>query len=573
MSLNTSLNIGARSMFAQQGGLATAGHNISNINTPGYSRQESLTKAQFTQPDGTGGGVSRSVPQRVFDQFTSKKIVQENPNSGMYEQREMFLQKLEVIFNETDSTGLKTRLDQFWNAWTFLSNEPESDAARKQMRDQADALAQTFRETSSELHSLRAEANGRVAGLIAEINSISSQIADLNRQISSFENQHRTSNDARDQRQGLLEDLASKVDVQWWEDKNGEMKVAMGRTGWTLVDGRKSQPLHASLNGNETGMYFVQGVGKYQYREDLTDEIRAGALKEAISIRDEVIPQYTTQLNDIAYNLAYQINTEHATGTGLNSSFETIKSDFGLNAEAQTKPLPFLKDGEFNVQVLDEENNIQETYQIRVNAGADRLVDIVSRLNEAANPPRPENEEYGAKPPSIVASIQDDGSLVLEAKQGKRFILGEDSSGLLAMMGLNSFFKTLKGASDISVSQQILDDPNYISTGRNLEPGDNRVALNIAKLQIAPTMQENTMTFDEYYNGILTDVGLRIQRNDTEKNHQDHLMAQFKDIRNAMSAVNMDEEVADLVRYQKAYEASAKFVTTTDQMMETVIQM
>jgi flagellar hook-associated protein 1 FlgK len=116
-------------------------------------------------------------------------------------------------------------------------------------------------------------------------------------------------------------------------------------------------------------------------------------------------------------------------------------------------------------------------------------------------------------------------------------------------------------------------DPNTISTGRDLYPGDNRVALDIAKLQTDPHMRNDTMTFDEFYNTILADLGLRIQRNQTEKAQQDSLVNQFSQIRSSISGVNMDEELAKMMQYQKAYEASARFVGTVDQMMETLVRM
>ena len=140
-------------------------------------------------------------------------------------------------------------------------------------------------------------------------------------------------------------------------------------------------------------------------------------------------------------------------------------------------------------------------------------------------------------------------------------------------MGFNSFFETLKGAEDLRLSDRIMLDPNTISTGRDLYPGDNRVALDIAKLQTDPHMRNDTMTFDEFYNTILADLGLRIQRNQTEKAQQDSLVNQFSQIRSSISGVNMDEELAKMMQYQKAYEASARFVGTVDQMMDTLVRM
>lgn len=561
-SLNNSLHIGARSLFTQQGGIATAGHNIANLNTEGFSRQEVQLRSESAQADGAGGGVKRGVPQRVFDRFTSRKIVHEESHASVLNTRERFLTKVEVVFNEMDGAGLRKTLNEFWDSWRLLANQPESDASRELVRDRADALAGRFRSMHEELHTIREEANTRAAGVVSEINALVSQIADLNRQVSTFENKDRVANDARDQRQLLLEKLAQKIDIQWLENSKGELKVSVGQTGWNLVDGRKAGRLNASLLGGETGMYQIQGIGKNEYRVDLTKELQSGELKEVLDIRDKTVVNHMKELDKLAFGLANQVNKLHASGTGLHSSFESIRSSGGWDPDAQSRPMPYLKDGILQFHLLDETGDVLETYDIEIQAGKDSLHDIVNRINNTVNDPL-----------YLHAYVDEGGAVSFQAGGGKQFIFGEDGSDFLQIMGLNDFFETFSGAADFSVSDRIMEDPNMISTGKDLIPGDNQVALEIAKLQTQLTMENDTMTFDEHYNGIQTEVGLQIQRNQIEKEHQDSMLAQFKDIRSSISSVNMDEEVTKLVQYQKAYEASAKFVSTINEMMDTVLRM
>jgi len=224
--------------------------------------------------------------------------------------------------------------------------------------------------------------------------------------------------------------------------------------------------------------------------------------------------------------------------------------------------MPFLQDGVFQLHLVDRDNSILETYEIEVQAGVDSLEDIVKRINQTVNDPN-----------LLAASIGEDGSMFLESGQPRRFIFGDDQTAITQVMGFNSFFETLKGAADLRISPRILEDPNAISTGRDLIPGDNQVALAIAKLQNQPTMRDETVTFGEYYNSILGDIGLKVQRNQVEKAQQDNMVQQFREIRSSISAVNMDEELADMIQHQKAYEASARYVSTVDEMMQTLINM
>ncbi|MGK5094902.1 flagellar hook-associated protein FlgK [Deltaproteobacteria bacterium TL4] len=560
-SLNTGLLLGRSGLATQQKSLATTGHNISNVNTEGFTRQRVQHISQIPNADGTGGGVRSGATEGMFDRFTQQKIIQEKPRQAVFDTRESFFTKIEIVFNEMEGSGLRKSLNDFWDSWSLLANQPESDAARTKVRDSAEGLSVRFRQMHNELQTVRKEANGRVAGVVGEINSLSKQLAELNDQVFRYEVQGRRANDARDQRIKVLEEMSSLTNVDWFENKDGHVQVTVGDS-WKIVDGEKAHLLKAIPSGGEVGMYNVFGMGDNGYKQDITQSFKGGELKEVLDIRDKSVVDYLHQLDDMAFGLAHKINRFHATGTGLNSAFREIQSSFGLNPDAQEQPLPFIKDGIFQIHLTNAKNEILETYDIEIQAGVDSIQDIIGRINQTVNDPL-----------LLQASLQEDGSVMIQAGEGRQFIFGSDETDLSLVMGFNNFFETLQGAKDIRLSDRIVKDPNMISTGKDLVPGDNQVALEISLMQTTPTMKDDTMTFDEYYNGILADVGLRIQRNQTDKEHQDNLVSQFTEIRNSVSGVSIDEEIASMVQYQKAYEASAKFINTIDQMMDTVIKM
>jgi flagellar hook-associated protein 1 FlgK len=508
-----------------------------------------------------GGGADAQPTSRVYDKFVQRKILQENPRSEMFKSRGEFLQKIEIIFSETEGNGLHKALNEFWNSWSQLSNQPESEPARMRVKEQSDVLASRFRGMHSQLSGLRKEINGRLVATVNKVNELGQKVAELNRQIFSYEGRQRVANDMRDARNQAIEELSALVDVNSFEDPNGRTTVIIGRD-WTLVEGINRYQLDGKMKGGELGMLNIDGVSTNDNRRDLTRTFREGEMAEMLRMRDDTIVEYQKNLDEIAFSLAGKVNKIHASGTGINSATEMMKSTFGLNSAALNQPLPFLKDGIFQLHLVDPHNEILETYEIEVQAGKDTLPDIVKRLNQTVNDPG-----------LLQASIEGDGSLLLQSGTDYKFIFGEDQSSLAQVLGLNSFFDTLKGAEDIQLSGHILENTNNISTGKDLIPGDNRIALEIAKLQTRPTMRDETMTFDEYYNGVLTGMGLKIQRNNTEQAQQESMVKQFKEIRSSISSVNMDEELADMMQYQKAYEASARFINTIDKMMETVINM
>ena len=560
-TLNSSLNIGQRALSLNQRAMQTVGHNIANQETEGFSRQKVYSGTSAPDPTGVGGGADAQPTSRVYDKFIQKKILQENPRSGMFKTRGEFLQKIEIIFSEIEGNGLHQAMNEFWNSWSHLSNQPESEPARIQVREKSDVLVSRFRGMHSQLTGLRNEINGRLLANITRVNELGKKVAELNRQINSYETGKRVANDMRDARNKAIEELSDLVDVNSFEDPNGRTTVIIGRD-WTLVEGNNIYNLEGKMKGGELGMLRIDGVTTNDYRRDLTRTFREGEMSEMLRMRDDIIVEYQSNLDEIALNLADKINKIHAQGTGINSAREMIKSSRGLNSVALEQPLPFLEDGIFQLHLVDQYNEILETYEIEVEAGKDTLPDIINRLNQTI-----------ADPTLLNASIEGEGSMMLQSGPNYKFIFGEDNSNITQVMGLNSFFDTLKGAEDIKLSDQIYENSNNISTGKDLIPGDNRVALEITKLQTKPTMKNESMTYDEYYNGVLTRMGLKIQRNDTEQAHQESMVKQFKEIRSSISAVNMDEELTDMMQYQKAYEASARFINTVDRMMETVINM
>ena len=560
-SLNSSLHMGQHALSINQRAMQTVGHNIANQETEGFSRQQVHSGTAAPDPTGVGGGAKAQPTSRVYDKFVQRKILQENPRSGMFKSRGEFLQKIEIIFSETEGNGLHQALNEFWNSWSQLSNQPESESARIQVRERSDVLARRFRGMHSQLEGLRNEINGRLVATINKVNELGQKVAELNRQIISYESGQRNANDMRDARNQAIEELSELVDVNSFENPNGRVTVIIGRD-WTLVEGNNRYQLEGKMKGGELGMLRIDGVSINDNRRDLTRIFREGEMSEMLRMRDDTIVGYQHNLDEIAFNLAGQVNKIHATGTGINSATDMMKSTFGLNSTALSQPLPFLKDGIFQLHLVDPHNEILETYEIEIQAGIDTLPDIVQRLNQTISDPG-----------LLQASIEADGSMLLQSASDYKFIFGEDQSSITQVLGLNSFFDTLKGAEDIQLSEHIRENTNNISTGKDLIPGDNRVALEIAKLQTRPTMRDETMTFDEYYNGVLTGMGLKIQRNKTEQAQQESMVRQFKEIRSSISSVNMDEELTDMMQYQKAYEASARFINTVDRMMETVIKM
>ena len=560
-NLFSQLDMGKRSLMAQQAGMNTSGHNIANVNNENFSRQRVDLDPQHPVRSRFGAGVDLKSVERMTDKFLTQRVVSEQSKGGGNDVTDKGLRRLEGLFAEMEGYGLRKGFDEFWAAWGRLANQPESEIYRKDLVNVANTLALRISGMGRDFRNVRQELNGRLAQQVDRASQLAGQIAALNSRIQQSDRGHGEGNDLRDEREGALRELSKLVQIDWLEDDNMMVNVTIG-PGFPLVHGRSANKLEASFNSEETGMYTVRGIDPKGISRDLTHEMKSGELDALAKMRDDTMVHFIDRLDELAAEFAFQVNRLHNSGTGLLSSFQRLQSSFALKSDALERPLPFLKDGIFELHMVSEQGDILETYQIAVKSGEDTLTSIIDRINETVKDPN-----------LLEARINKDGSMSLMATGAYNFVLGRDDTDFTVVMGFNNFFETLNGADDFRINSQLMKDPNLVSTGNRMLPGDNAVALNISQLQFKPAMNGESVTFDEFYNGMLAELGVRINRSKEETRNQALIIDQFKRLRDEVSSVNMDEEVADMVQYQRGFEAAAKFINTVDDMTKTVINM
>ena len=560
-SLFSQLDLGKRALMAQQAGMNVAGHNIANINNEDFSRQRVQLEDQHPRKSMFGQGVNIGSVERVTDRFATQRVIAEQARLGGLSVREQTLAKLEQIFNEMETGGLRATLNEFWDAWGHLANQPESEIHRSELITKTRSLTRKLNEMGGQLRGLRTEVNGRMSLQIEQINQLAEQLAVQNTHVQRTDRGRGEASDLRDEREATLKKISKLIEINWFEDDDKLIQVTAGN-GWPLVAGRRAGRLEASLKNNELGMFSLHGIDPQGISKDLTGEIREGEMAEMFRLRDETILGFVKRLDEFTTEMAYKINRLHSSGTGINSSTDSLRSSFSLKPDAQVKPLPFLRDGIFRIHLVTEDNEILETYEVELEAGRDTIRDIVDRINATVG----ESGLFGA-------TLNSDGSVTLASNGVYNFIIGDDETEFSVLMGFNNFLETLRGATDITINEGLVRKSNTISTGKDLVPGDNSVALAIHDLQFKPTMQGDSITFDEFYNGMLAELGLIVQRSQTDKRNQQVIVDQFQKLRNEISSVNMDEEVADMVQFQRGFDAAAKFITTIDEMTRTIIDM
>ncbi|MFZ0474625.1 MAG: flagellar hook-associated protein FlgK, partial [Halobacillus sp.] len=215
------LEVAKRGLFTQQSALYTTGHNISNANTEGYTRQRvnfeqtgpypAASRNRAEIPGQMGTGVQAQSIERVRTQFLDDQYRGENNRSGYYSIMASSMERMEEVMNEPSENGLAKTMDRFWQSLQDLSVNPEDSGARSVVRQRGKAVAETFNYLSNTIHTMQLDVKNEVSVTTKEINSLASQINNVNKQIAELEPHGYVANDLYDERDRLIDQLSGHV--------------------------------------------------------------------------------------------------------------------------------------------------------------------------------------------------------------------------------------------------------------------------------------------------------------------------------------------------------------------------
>lgn len=665
IGLSHALDISKWALFTNQLAINVTGHNIANVNTEGYSRQSLQLEANMPMdylPGQLGGGVKAKAITRSYDRFLGVQITNELQPLGYWQAKNDMLSQVESIFNESSDHSLHSAITNFWDAWQQLSNDPTNAASRSALIANAQELSTEMNHTYDNLFQLQKDANGQIKYAVSEINRLSDEIAGLNKQIAQAQSGSENPNDLRDQRDLKLRELASWVDVHYFENGSGELNVFTGG-GRTLVQSVFSTHLDVTEDPTNHAFYRITWEGVNGGATDITDAIRSGKLKGYLDMRDKIIPDKIKELDKIAGGIVNEVNKLHYLGYGLDGStnmnfFNPLQASFGhaYNNQGDADitgaiydPTVLTRDNyriQFEApatyQITNERTGEITGFQIRagdndqivfddgggnttmtLTAGAytgDQLAQEIKTQLEANSGTGQTYTVTWDKENQHFIIKNDDGNsnnLTLNwAGSSAAPTLGFTANDTLApgqagvsdtaadhtfqyTSGADVYFEGIRyriadgpgggpqardqftisstnGASGMmGVNPDIVNDTNKIAAATAEEdlPGDNRNALALATLQHQNVMRGGTATIDEFYNGVVGDVGIQSQAAKNRVNHYQAMKDQLDQRRESISGVSLDEEMMNLIKYQQAFSANGKMISVIDEMMKELMNL
>lgn len=544
MGIYDIFDIGKHGIRAQQTAIQVTSHNIANINTKGYSRQE-VAFEEADPVDGNPGqlgkGVNAATIRRKYDSFIESQLVDSRESFGNLDLQKSALSKLETMFYDSQGTGINSLLQGFFKAFHDLSANPSGTPERISLLSKAEAFADTINSTSSNLLQLQKDMNTQINQTVTNINSITSQIADLNIKISQAENGGQNANDLRDKRGNLLNDLSEKVDISFYEDTAGQVSV-IGAGSALLVEKGKSWNLDVESNADNKGFYNIVFDPSGNNSVDITDNISNGKLKGLVTMRDITTTGIIDKVDRLAAAVANEINQVHRGGFGLYGStgenLFTPAFEAGDAASVSAKSTNTNKTG-VAVTIDDPSILTYQDYELTFSGGNYTITNKTTNASQS-NIPTFEGLSFN------ITGAHADGDIYT--------ISAHKDAGINLAVALSSSEADKIAAATVNTDNR----------------GDNRNALAIAQLQDKLSV-DGTSTFNGYYSSIAGAVGSDSQYVNSSYTAQDFSLKQMENMRESVSGVSLDEEMTNLMKYQRAYEASARLITVGDEMLQTLL--
>lgn len=314
--IGTMMDVGKRSLQNSQTALQTVSHNIANKSTEGYSRQR--VELQTNAPIGEGNlrigtGAKAGMISRTNNPWLEKQIQKEQTSMGFHDGRTEPLGRVEQVYNEQINKGLNTYMTQFFNSFRELSNNPESLASRTMVREASQQMAEDFKRVNTQLKDIQDDVDGQIISLTDQINKMTKEIAVLNEKILQVEVQGIPANDERDRRDLLLKQLGEKVEISWAEGTNGQVSITAGSTA-ILVSGSTATDLKAKRTDARDRVEIFYSQDQYGSEFKLTDNFKGGKIGGLLDVRDNIIEDALGHVDELAYNIAKEVNTIHIEG-------------------------------------------------------------------------------------------------------------------------------------------------------------------------------------------------------------------------------------------------------------------
>ena len=536
-------DVGASALSSLQRAIATTGHNIANANTDGYSRQNITfvtQESEFVGGQAFGTGVKVGDVSRAYDQFLTDELRDRTTARSYHDFYFNTSQRVDALFADA-STGLSVAMDNFFVAVDAVATSPSSLPERQVLISEAEMLSGRFNYMDKRLESIYTETTARISSKADDINQYAQELATLNELIKRFASESSaTPNDLLDKRDLSLLELSKLVNVNSQEQADGSVNVYVG-DGVRLVVGAFAESVRVS--GERTGdgrpSVFITTPGGAE--DNVTKNMSGGELGAALEVSSNVVFRARRELGLLAIGLASIVNTQHAQGDNLSGEpGGAFFGDFGtpMIGTGQNSGLSEVS------YVIDEPLELTgDAYEIRYGVAGPVLTNTTTGASQAVTGDSISIDGFTITLSEFAAGMEGDEF---------RIAPNADAAGLMSV--------AIRAPEDVAAA------------ARGGSVGDNRNMLALFDMRDTGSFVNSNRSVDDIYRDTLSHVAVETRTSKSSAALEETLLRAATDRRDSVQGVNLEEEAADLVRYQQAYQAAAQVIAAANQVFDTLLR-
>jgi len=622
------LSTGVSGLQAFQRALDTTSQNIANVATEGYSRQRTEITTRPPQPFGNGwigAGVTVDTVTRLYDNLLAQQV--QSTNSGFSSADTFATQAARVnnIFADTN-TGLSTSLQNFTNALQDVANNPTSIPSRQALLSQAQVLTDRFKSYDTQLKQIGSDVEAQFGSEVTQINTLGSSIAQLNKQIAAgFAQTGQPPNDLLDQRDKLLDRLSQHIDISLSRQDDGQVNVFVG-SGQALVLAGNASQLTALTDPYDASRHGI-GLKTGTATIDITANTTGGTLGGLVDFRRELLDPARDTLGQLSAGLVEAVNTQHAAGIDLNGAlggplfsiggakvqpssnnggsgaltvtrtsagaltgenyilkltatgWDLRNADTGAAvtlAGAGTVASPYTADG--LAIVVSGTANVGDSFLIQPTrtavTGLNVAISDPTKVAAAAPIRTAANPANSGSATISQGSVVDATNAALRSPVTIQFL----TASTYSINGAGSFAYTAGSPITANGWQVEIDGTpaagdQFTVSDNTGGAGDNRNALALASALGQPVLNGGTTSVNDAASQFYGSIGIQTQQAQANRDAQKVVNQDAVSARDSVSGVNLDEEAANMLRYQQAYQAAAQVIRVASTLFDTLISV
>ncbi|MDF2907676.1 MAG: hypothetical protein K0R34_2997 [Herbinix sp.] len=574
MGSMSGLYIGVSGLNVSQASLNVTSHNLANVDTAGYVRQQAVLTDfnyikvgdSYVSPMVKGLGADFAAVKQVRDNFLDRSFRQEIGREAFYDAQYTAVEEIEGLFGELEGESFQDTMNELWISLQELAKEPDSVVARASLIQTAVTFIERSENIFSQLNDYQVNLNTQIKDQVARINVIGDEIKKLNWKIRQYEStgvEH--ANDLRDERNNLLDELGRMARITYKENADGIVNV------------------------NVEGVPFVT--------EDMSfkmDTIRVSETTEMLK------PVWVAFGNTDVFNMSRAASSEDNTDIGSLKGLLTARGNKQANYTDIPKRGNFESEALYQASIIKFNNSINSSIVMSTQAQFDQLIHgIVTTINDILSP----NKEVTLSDGSIAKVLDIEKAPVgmdVNATKGEALFVrksmprygDEEEVTFLQEDGVSydSIFTryyndedpndnySLFTMGEIEVNPAIMQNYALIPLSSNSGSGDYDVEtakkLILEWQNTFSTLSPNTLTsynFSDYYTSFISEISNRGEQYNTISTNQAAMADSINNQRSEVTGVSSDEELTNLIKYQHAYNASARYINVVSEMLEHVI--